>query len=445
MKDIKIALAKIINFVTYDVWRIRLNNLSAGKSFLVKQLRIFLLVIRGFYEGKYQARASSLTFYSLLSIVPVLAMAFGIAKGFGFEKMLQTQLLEKFSGQEEVLIHVIKFANSLLENTKGGIIAGIGLSALFWTVIKVLGQIEHSFNEIWQIKKQRTPVRKISDYLSIMLISPAFVVMSGSVTVFIITRITHITEKISLLGFFSPVIFFFLKSIPFFLIWVLFTFIYIIMPNTRVSLKSGLLAGVLAGTLYQLLQWGYIDFQILIAKYNAIYGSFAALPLFLIWMQLSWLIVLLGAEISFVHQNADTYEFEQDCSHISASFKRLLSLQISHLLIKNFSKGEKPLIAAEIANTLEMPIRLALLILHELVESRIVSAININGDKDPSYQPACNINLLTVKYIIEALEQRGVDSIPVAQTDELKKLSETMKTFWKEIEMSSSNRLLKDL
>jgi len=445
MKDIKIALTKIINFITCNVWRIRLNNLSASKSFLVKQLRIFLLVIRGFYEGKYQARASSLTFYSLLSIVPVLAMAFGIAKGFGFEKMLQKQLLERFSGQEEVLIHVIKFADSLLENTKGGIIAGIGLAALFWAVIKVLSQIERSFNEIWEIKKQRTPVRKISDYLSIMLISPVFIIMSGSVTVFITTQITHITEKISLLGFFSPVIFFFLKSIPFFLIWALFTFIYIIMPNTRVNLKSGLLAGVVAGSLYQFLQWGYIDFQILIAKQNAIYGSFAALPLFLIWMQLSWLIVLIGAEISFAHQNADTYEFEQDCSRISASFKRLLSLHISHLLIKRFSKGEKPLIAAEIANTLEIPIRLARLLLNELVESRIVSAIDINDGKDPSYQPACDINLLTVKYIIEALEQRGVDDIPVALTDELKKLSETMRTFCKEIERSPANRLLKDL
>jgi len=206
-----------------------------------------------------------------------------------------------------------------------------------------------------------------------------------------------------------------------------------------------LLAGIVAGTIYQIVQLVYINFQVIIAKYNAIYGSFAALPLFLMWLQLSWLIVLFGAEISFAQQNVDTYEFEPDCQRINSFFKRLLSLQIAHILIKNFSEGKKPLTAAEISHTLEIPIRLVRRILHELVESGTFSDTNTGEYKDLAYQPARDINLLTIKYIIEALEQRGVDSIPVAQTKGFKILSEALQTLRDTIDKSPANKLLKDI
>jgi len=310
MPDIRAIKSKFIAFFKTDIWRIRLRDLPRRKAFAIKQLRILFLTLHGFSYDKCPLRASALTFYSLLSIVPVAALAFGIAKGFGFAKRLETLLYEKLPGQEDVLTQVIAFANSLLENTKGGVIAGIGIAVLFWSLIKVLSHIESSFNAIWEIKKHRSIGRKISDYLSIALICPILVIMSSSVTVFITTQIKHITEKVALLGMFSPIIFFFLKLLPYGLIWILFTTIYIFMPNTRVNFSSGIIAGVFAGTLYQIVQWAYINFQVLVAKYNAIYGSFAALPLFLIWLQISWLIVLFGAEISFSYQNVHTHEFD---------------------------------------------------------------------------------------------------------------------------------------
>ncbi len=445
MQNVWVVISKIVNLIKTDIWRIRLKNLPRRKSFFIKQLRIGLLAIRGFDEDKCQLRASALTFYTLISIVPLVAMAFGIAKGFGLEKLLEKQLLEKIPGQEEILIQVVNFAHSLLENTKGGVLAGIGVVLLFWAVIRVLGNIEHSFNDIWGIKEPRSFGRKFSDYLSVMLMCPIIVIMSSSVTVFITTQIALITEKVALLGIFSIFTFFFLKLLPYCLIWLLLTFIYILMPNTKVNFRSGLLAGVVAGTIYQVAQWGYINFQVGVAKYNAIYGSFAALPLFLIWLQISWLIVLFGAELSFAHQNVDTYEFEPDCLQISPSFKTLLSLQISNLLIKNFSKGGKPLTTAQISHILEIPIRLVQQILYELVESGIFSDTKTEEYKELAYQPARDINVLTIKYIIEALEHKGVDEIPVAQTKELKVLSEMLQTFRDTIEKSPANRLLKDI
>ena len=438
-------ITRTTNFIKTDIWRIRSKNLPRTKSFFIKQLRIILLALRGFGEDNIHLRASALTFYSLLSIVPVAAMAFGIAKGFGFEKLLQTELLEAFPGQREVVSQIIDFANSLLVTTKGGVVAGVGLAVLFWTVIKVLGNIERSFNHIWGIKKERSFGRKFSDYLSMMLIVPVLVTMSTSITVFLETQITLIVQKVALLKVFGFLIFFILKLFPYCVIWALFTFVYIFVPNTKVDFRAGFIAGVIAGTIYQLTQLAYINFQVGVAKYNAIYGSFAALPLFLVWLQIGWIVVLFGAEISFAHQNVDTYEFEPDCLQISSSFKNFLALGIVHLLVNAFSKGEKPLTAVQISHILEVPVRLVRQILYELVESGIFSEANTEEDKELAYQPAQDINMFTIKYVLDALEQRGVDNLPVAQTKELEALSDTLQTLGHTIEKSPANRLLKDI
>lgn len=441
----KTLISEIIRFLETDIWRIRLKDHPRKKIFFITQLRVVILALRGFYEDKCSLRASALTFYSLLSIVPVVALIFGIAKGFGSDKALEKQLLEKFPGQEEVLMQVMEFARTLLEQTKGGMVAGIGLAILFWIVIKLLSNIEHSFNDIWGVKESRSATRKITDYISIMLICPVLIIVSSGLTVFIITQITHITERFAILGFFSPLIFFAFKLLPYCVICGAFTFIYIFMPNTKVKFLYGVIAGVIAGISYQVAQWGYINFQVGVAQYNAIYGSFAALPMFLIWLQISWLIVLFGAEISFALQNVDTYEFEPFCSEISLSFKRLLTLQVAHLIIKNFSNEEKPLTPNQLSHILEIPIRLVNQILFELVRCGVVAETRTKDDRESAYQPACTINLLTIKHVIDALDNYGTDEIPVARNRELKSLSETLKTFNETIENSSANKLLKDI
>jgi membrane protein len=444
-QGIRDLISNFFSFIRVDIWRIRLADLPFGKSFLIKQLRIIILAFRGYDEDRCLLRASSLTFYTLLSIVPVAAMFFGVAKGFGFERRLQEELFNRFPGQEEVLNQIISFSNSLLEQTQGGLIAGIGMLVLFWSVLKVLGHIEMALNDIWGIKESRSWGRKFSDYLSIMLISPLLVLMSGSATVFIKTQVTQVTQKVELLGVISPLIFLLLKFTPYVLIWTLFTILYVIMPNTKVNFKAGLLGGVVAGTLYQIAQWGYISFQFGAAKYNAIYGSFAALPLFLMWLQISWWIVLFGAELSFANQNVHTYEYEPDCLKVSPGFKKLLALQIAHLLVKKFENGDRPLTDSQISAQLEMPIRLVHNILFDLVESGLMSEIKTQGDKGFAYQPARDINNLTIQYVLEALDQKGTDDIPVARTEDYQALSDALKKFSEAMEGSPANKLLKDI
>jgi membrane protein len=444
MKKIGEKIQKTTNFIKNDVWRIRRAQLSPGKSVFLKFLRILLLSIRGYDEDKCQLRASALTFYSLISIVPVAAMAFGIAKGFGFEKVLEAQLRNKLAGHEAVLTKVIQFSHSLLENTRGGLIAGVGLVVLLWAVIKVLGQIEYSFNDIWGIKQKRTTGRMFGDYLSLMLICPVILILSSGVTVFITTQVSLIVEKFTILGSFSSLIFFLLKLLPYTLMGSLFTFLYMFMPNTKVRFSSGLVAGIITGTAFQVVQWAYITFQIGVVQYNAIYGSFAALPLFLAWLQLSWLIVLYGAEISFAYQNVDTYEFEPDVLQASRRIQTLLSLFVTSYLIKNFIRGEKPMTAGEISSQLEIPIRFVNEIIFDLVKSNIVSVAEIEGETERGYQPAIDINSLTIQYVIDAIEKRGINAMHFTDNPEFASLVASLEAFDRKIEQLPENRLLKE-
>jgi membrane protein len=311
--------------------------------------------------------------------------------------------------------------------------------------MKLLENIEKAFNAIWYVKKGRSFVRKLTDYLSIVLICPILLILSSSLNVYIVSQMTAITERITLLGTMSPLIFFFLNLSPYFVLWVLFTLIYIVMPNTGVSVRGGLLAGLITGTVFLLLQKAYIYSQIGVAKYNAIYGSFAALPLFLIWLQFSWLVVLFGAEISYAADNEENHEFEPDCLEVSFRFKRILALRITALSVRNFSKGEKPLDTLSIAHELEAPIRLIREILFDLVEANVLSEVKQNDNGKTYYQPAQDIDKLTIKRVLDALDKQGKQTLPSISDDEIEKLSGTLESMDRIIDASPENMALKDL
>lgn len=439
------SLSKIIHFLRNEVWSIRLGDLPKNKSFLIRQIRIVLLAFKGFDEDRCSLRASALTFYSLLNVVPLAALSFAVAKGFGMQEKLETALLNSMKEQKEVVNYIINFAGSFLEEAKGGVIAGIGILILVWLIIKLLGNIEKSFNDIWGVTHQRSIGRKLSDYLSILFIAPILFILSSSSMVFITTQISNITDKLDILGPVSPLIIFFLELLPYCVIWFLFTFIYIFMPNTKVRFNSGLLGGIVAGTIYVLVQFIYIKFQVGVAKAGAIYGIFASLPLFMVWLQLSWYIVLFGAEVSFASQNVDTYEMEPKSLNTKKSLRKILSLRIAQLCVKNFMDGEPPWSEEKIAGTLELPIRLTRNLLSDLVESRILSETAVEDGKTIYYQPARDINMLSINFILQSLENIGTDDLPHTKTKELDTIKDRINELEIAAEKSSGNLLLKDL
>lgn len=445
MKKLQEKCRLAVDFIRNDIWRIHRAKLSHRKSLFVKLLRVLVLSFRGFKQDKCQLRSSALTFYSLISTVPIAAMAFGIAKGFGFEKILENQLREKLAGHEEILTTLIQYSHSLLANTRGGLIAGIGMIVLLWAVINVGSQIEYSFNDIWKVRRQRTIGRMFSDYLFLVLVCPAIIIFSSGLTVFITTQVSLIIEKFTILGSFSSLRFYLLKLLPYILMWSLFTFLYIFVPSTKVRFSTGLFAGIITGTAFQIAQLMYINFQIVIVKYNPLYGSFAAVPLFLTWLQLSWLIVLLGAEISFAYQNVDTYEFASDVRQASHRLRNLFALLITNCLIKNFVRGEKPMTADEISNRLEIPIRFIDDVLCELKKSNIIAIVEGKNAKERGYQPAVDVDRITIQYVMNAIEKRGINETPFTANPEFVSMSALLDDFYRNIEQMPQNKLLKDL
>jgi membrane protein len=435
-------LIKRINDI---IWHTPLSEISRGKTFIFKQLRIFLLAAKGFSNDKVSLRASALTFYSLLSVIPIAAIGFAIAKGFGLEANLKELIFQKFQSQEQVLTFLQTEAENAIKATQGGYIAGVGMIILFWSVMSLLNHIESSFNHIWQIKSSRPWMRKFTDYLTIMLIAPVFIILSSSITVFISTGLSEFISKAPILDFFKPVISFLFKFAPYIITWTTLTILFIIMPNAKVKFIPALVSGIIAGTILQGIQWLYIDLQFGITKLSAIYGSFAAIPLFIVWMQSSWIVVLLGAEISFANQNISRYEMESEALHISNYQKRSLVLMIMHMIIRNFSLGEKPISAEYIAVNLKIPVRLARDILQDLSSANLVSIIHENEEKESLYQPAMDVNKLTVSFVFSRLDKRGVEQIMVIRNKDYEKIIAILEKFDRLVAKSDSNILIKDL
>jgi membrane protein len=344
-----------------------------------------------------------------------------------------------------VLSWLLKNATSAIEETRGGYIAGIGMIVLFWSVMSLLHHIENSFNHIWQVRTSRPWYRKFTDYITIMLIAPVFIILSSSLKVFIGTELAEFMTRAPILDFFKPLISFLFKFAPYLISWTILTILFMIMPNAKVKFVPAMISGIVAGTILQILQWLYVDLQFGITKLSAIYGSFAAVPLLILLLQSSWIVVLLGAELSFANQNFSHYELESVSLNISHYQKRAMVIIILHMIIHNFSIGEKPISAETIAHTLKIPVRLVRDILQDLTNAKLVSVLHENEHKERLYQPALDINRLTISFVFSRLDKKGIGQVIVSKAKDYNKVIAILDKFDRLIAKSDSNILIKDL
>ncbi|MFH2052014.1 MAG: YhjD/YihY/BrkB family envelope integrity protein [bacterium] len=403
--DIRQRWRRLRRFLQHDIWHLPELGDDQRPTYPLRLLRIVVLAGRGFAADSLQLRASALVYYTLLSLVPVAALAFGLAKGFGLEPALEQTLRQRLAGQEEILDRVIQFARTMLANTKGGVVAGAGVLLLLWSVVRLLGNIEKSFNAIWGVEVERNPVRKLTDYLAITIVAPILLLISSSASVFISGRVTAALEAVGVYEPVSGLVQVGLELVPFVFIWLLLALLYLTMPNTSVSGGAGLTAGVVAGTLYQLLQFVYIQSQVGVSRYNAVYGSFAALPMFLIWLYISWLIVLVGAEVSFAVDNAGDYARERASAAASQARRRLLAVALATIGAGRFVRGEVPATAAGMAAELEVPSRLVHAVINVLVAAEILVEVRGAGEREPGYLPARDPEGITLAEVAEAYDR----------------------------------------
>ncbi len=427
-----------VEFITTKIWKIRLSKLSKQQGALIKQLRVITLAVKRFNIDNCLVSATALTFYTVFSIVPILALAFAIAQGFGYEKTLQDQILKSYSQYQSILNNAFIYANSMLSTTKGGVIAGFGIVLLLWSVMKLLISIENIFNVVWEVKYGRTWVRKLTDYLTIMMVGPILLIVSGGITVGIQTRV----DNIEVLGFLSTIL---ANLLAYALVVGAFTFLYVVMPNTKVTFKPAFNAAIVSTILFELLGWAYIKFQIGANQMNAIYGGFAALPLFLIWLQYSWYIVLFGAELAYSNQYIDHYELEDDINHLSIRYKKVIALMIASVVAKRFYNGESALTVMEISEKLDLPSRLTKNLVQEFEDIGVFVEVRINDDTVSVYQPAVTESKFTVQFVIDCIERKGVNSLPIADTQELIHTSDFFDQMDQLLNQQAGHLLVKDI
>jgi len=443
IERLKAFLNWAIHFVTYDIWRITENEVSGLKEIYINAIKTMILAIRGFQNENLQTRASALTYNTLLAIVPLLAVLLGIAKGFGFQNTVRDALLDYFPGHQMELDKAFEFVESYLAQAQGGVIIGIGLILLLYTVISLISSIEDTFNDIWQINKSRPWFRKISDYLALFVILPILMTSSSGIAIFVSTLQNSFLQHYV---FLTPIVELCLHITPYVFTSLAFAGLYIALPNTKVKVINGLIAGIIAGCAFQFFQLVYISGQIWVSKYNAIYGSFAALPLLLLWLQLSWLICLFGAELSYASQNVKKFSFERDSKNISRRYKDFLTLLIASLIIKRFANGEKPYTADELSDSYRIPIRVTTQILYMLTELKIITEVVVgNDDRVIHYQPAMDINQISVSLLFEKIDRFGSENFKIDTKGVFNKEWKTLLKTREEMVRSNENVLLKDL
>ena len=434
--------AKIKNwlqFLTVGIWRVTDEEATPLQHRIYACIKIVLLSIRQFTADRIPVRASALTYSTLLSIIPILALLFAIARGLGFDALMENQFRTSVTQQQAELITT--WVNSYLEHAQSGIFIGVGLIMLLWTVLILTDNIERSFNAIWQVKHPRTVFRKITDYFSMLLLLPLLIVISSGLTIFMTTYVKQMDNYL-LLG---PVLKFLVRMIPYTLTWGMFIGLFVFIPNTKVRLSHAILPGILAGSAFQAFQYFYINSQIWVSNYNAIYGSFAAIPMFLLWTQISWTICLLGAEMSYISQNLDAFSFDKETENISRRYHDFFCTIILAAICKRFEQIQVPYTAEELSREHRIPIRLTKRILYELQDMHLIyEAVSDEKGRDITYIPGVDINRLTVGMLLTKLDMNGSEDFKIDNArypDSWKVLVKARKEFTEQ-----NNRiLLKDL
>ncbi len=435
---------KIIKFFTHDLWNSEATEKTLFRGVYYKSLRIIYLAGKGFVKDNCMLKASALTYFSILSIVPVLAMAFGIAQGFGFGTAWIEWIRENLGAQPEVVEAIIGFVENLLSNVNSGVIAGTGMVFLIWTVLQLMNNIEESLNSIFGINRPRTWLRKFTDYLTIVIFAPVLIFLSTGITVFFTRQIEALVALLEIEKFVLPLVGFAAQLIPYLLIWMMLTLVYMILPNLKVKFSSALVAGIFAGALYQLTQWVYISFQIGVSRYGTIYSTFAALPLFMIWLQVSWFIFLFGAEIASAHQNLEKYMSEKEKVILSFKQRKLLSLLVLKVIIRQFKQGEPPLTVQEISSLINIPDNYVSHILYSLMKVKLLY-VTLNENQIESYLPSQDIERYNVSLVYEYLENENYIEKWFLNTDNTNQMHGIMADLDKTLSGAPGNLKIKDM
>ncbi|MBQ2843250.1 MAG: YihY/virulence factor BrkB family protein [Alistipes sp.] len=386
------------------------------KRTLVRIYKLIFYMVRGMLNHGTLIRSAAMTYYTITSLVPIVAVAFALVKGFGLADTLVGSLYGLFPQYPEVIDYVVSFAENALARTQGGLMASVALLMLFWSVIQLFSAIESAFNNIWEVKTTRSIARQWSDYLAVTLIVPILWIVAYATG-------SHLEDVLRDTWYFNLLS----RLLSMLFMWLMFTLLYLIIPNAKVKFTSALTAGIVAGTIFLLFQWGYVFLQKSMTSYNAIYGSFAALPLFLLWVQISWQILLIGGELSFAFQNITRFGEEHEWQRISYDQRRKVMLATMLIIVRHFQSRGGALSAAEIRRELNLPTRIINDVLFQLTKAgQLIDARKNEDEREASYAPAYDIAQMSIYGVLSAVENHGDNPLEFDTESDLKRVEEIL-------------------
>ena len=390
---------RLIRFIHHELWEVELSTVPPPRRYLLRFLRTAHLVIRGIKHDNIPLHASALTLGTLISIVPILAITFSMYKGLG-------------AGDEDVVGMVTEWMEDMPEEFQAFILqmleqyaqvnvaamGGIFLALVLFIVIKMLAGIEEAFNRVWYISDSRNMLRRISNYISVLVIVPILVVTASAASAIVdgffreqLQSVAWVYRNLIRLG-------------PLVAVWLAFTFLYMFVPNTRVRMGPGFISGLVGAFMWLVWQWIYIEFQIGISKHNAIYGTFASIPIFLGWLYISWIIVLLGAEVAFALQNSETYKLERTASDASMQARIMVALGIVQRAAEALEGGKPAFEVDAYAREQTVSIRLVNDVVRTFERASLLGAL---ADQPGSYTLLKAPDVLRVKDVVAVLLQDG--------------------------------------
>ena len=399
-----------------NVWEVELSSLPWWKSWLTRVLRVFYVVIRDLLEGQLTLRAMSLVYTTLLAMVPLLAVSFSVLKGFGVHNQIEPLLLNFLRPLGERGVEVTSRIIGFVDSVKAGILGSIGFALLIYTVISLIQKIERACNDTWHVNRSRPLSQKFSDYLSVILIGPVLVFSALGITASVMS--TAVVQKMVAIKVFGSLMELATTLVPYLLVIAAFTFVYIFVPNTRVRFRSALTGGLVAGVLWEASGWAFASFVVKSAKYTAIYSGFAILIMFMIWLYLSWLIVLVGASVAYYHQHPESVTSYRRELRLSNRMQEKLALLVMFLVGNNYYDNLPALTLEEFAQSLNVPME-ALEPIMEALEG--YGLLSQTANEPPTYLPARPLDTAELKDVLDAVRGANemVDLKPQSESAEL--------------------------
>ena len=413
-------LQQIREFVQYDLWRQSHMEIHAPKKrWLYRFLQTIILVARGFKDQVLVVRANSLSFALLFAFIPMMALIYAIARGFGFEEIVKSTISSSFLAEANVATVLLEWIERYLETARDGLFLGIGLIVLIWAVYAFFNLLENSFNSIWNVKQSRSFARRMTNYVMTLLLVPVLVVVTSGISIFL-----NSTEVLaSVLDGIVPIRKFMLRFLPFVATTGVFTWIFIAIPNTKVKFSSAIIPGTLMGLLYQVVQALSMYLVVLFTRMSFVYGAFSAIPLVLIWLNITCWLLLIGAELAFAIQNNDMFAYEKDLKAMSRRYKDYVMLYLLSVIIRRFEAGEAPQTAQDMAADNQLPIRLVQQLLSRLEETVIVRRVYIEDEEEHAFIPALDTKAITVEMVIGRISAQGTEEF-------LQHTPAEMQAFW---------------